>query len=143
MITEFRGETGFLSNFVECSIEFEGKIYKSVENAYMAAKNDSIEWRNFCLINSAGACKKASRSLTFHTRKGWYKDKLEVMESLLIKKFNQEPFKTLLIKTGEQVIQEGNWWNDKFWGVCLKTNEGENNLGKLLMKIRKDLQNER
>ena len=26
-----------------------------------------------------------------------------------------------------------NAWNDKYWGVCLKTNIGQNNLGKLLM----------
>lgn len=29
----FRGEYGFLSNFYNCCIEYEGKVYLSVENA--------------------------------------------------------------------------------------------------------------
>ena len=37
-------------------------------------------------------------------------------------------------------IEEGNWWKDKFWGVDIKTRQGENHLGKLIMKIRKSLQ---
>lgn len=30
-------------------------------------------------------------------------------------------------------------WNDKFWGVCLKTGKGSNTLGKLIMEIRSNL----
>ena len=37
-------------------------------------------------------------------------------------------------------IEEGNWWKDKFGGVDIKTRQGENHLGKLIMKIRKELQ---
>ena len=39
-----------------------------------------------------------------------------------------------LMDTGDAELIEGNNWNDTFWGVC--NNAGENNLGKLLMKIR-------
>ena len=35
---------------------------------------------------------------------------------------------------------EGNTWHDTFWGVDLKTGEGENHLGKILMALRKDFQ---
>lgn len=58
------------------------------------------------------------------------------MKELLIKKFNQEPFRQKLIDTGDVYIQEGNNWNDIYWGVCIKTNKGENILGKLIMEIR-------
>ena len=61
------------------------------------------------------------------------------MTNCLEQKFNIEPYKTKLIETGNKYIQEGNRWNDKFWGVCLKTNQGENNLGKLIMNIRAKL----
>ncbi|CAM0109837.1 hypothetical protein VPH166E361_0119 [Vibrio phage 166E36-1] len=44
-----------------------------------------------------------------------------------------------LLDTSDVELVEGNWWGDKYWGVCLKTGEGENNLGKLLMKVREDL----
>jgi predicted NAD-dependent protein-ADP-ribosyltransferase YbiA (DUF1768 family) len=36
-----------------------------------------------------------------------------------------------------------NTWSDTFWGVDLKTGKGDNNLGKLIMKIRKENRNER
>ncbi len=32
---------------------------------------------------------------------------------------------------------EGNHWNDTFWGIC--NGNGENNLGKILMKIRHEI----
>lgn len=41
----------------------------------------------------------------------------------------------------EKRITEGNYWNDKFWGVCLKSNQGQNHLGKLLMNIREEIEN--
>ena len=59
-----------------------------------------------------------------------------------MQKFNQEPFKSKLLDTGDEYIMEGNWWGDKFWGICLKTNTGNNNLGKLIMQIRNTLKNE-
>ena len=36
-------------------------------------------------------------------------------------------------------LEEGNWWGDIFWGVDKKTGAGENNLGKILMKVREEL----
>ena len=45
-----------------------------------------------------------------------------------------------LIETGDAHLQEGNTRGDKFWGVYLETGEGEYNLGKLIMEIRKKLQ---
>jgi predicted NAD-dependent protein-ADP-ribosyltransferase YbiA (DUF1768 family) len=62
------------------------------------------------------------------------------MYQLLLIKFNQEPFKTQLINTGDCYIQENNLWNDTFFGYCLKTNQGKNMLGHLIMHIRTELQ---
>jgi predicted NAD-dependent protein-ADP-ribosyltransferase YbiA (DUF1768 family) len=41
------------------------------------------------------------------------------------------------MKTFDGHIEEGNWWNDTFWGVC--RGKGHNNLGKLIMQIRGEL----
>ena len=41
------------------------------------------------------------------------------------------------MQTEDAELVEDNWWGDKFWGVC--NGEGENHLGKLLMKIRDEL----
>ena len=56
-------------------------------------------------------------------------------------KYYQQPYLLNLTKTGDMHIQEGNHRNDKYWGFCLKTNKGENNLGKLIMECRTSLRN--
>lgn len=137
MITNFRKEYGWLSNMYKCDIEYEGHLFKSVENAYMWAKNkDSRDWLYVCLNNEPNLVKRFSKDIFI--RSDWEDVKLKIMYELLLLKFKQEPFKTKLKNTGLQNIQEGNYWNDKFWGVCLKSNpnEGENHLGRLIMHIR-------
>ncbi len=47
-----------------------------------------------------------------------------------------------LCSTGEAPLAEGNSWHDVFWGVDEKTGKGENNLGKILMKVRDELKRE-
>jgi predicted NAD-dependent protein-ADP-ribosyltransferase YbiA (DUF1768 family) len=57
------------------------------------------------------------------------------MEQLLRQKF-AGPRAFLLAATSPAELIEGNTWHDTFWGVC--DGIGENNLGRLLMKIRDD-----
>ncbi len=45
-----------------------------------------------------------------------------------------------LLATGDRKLVEGNTWGDTFWGVC--RGNGKNHLGKILMKIRAELQAE-
>ncbi len=136
MIKEFQGEYRWLSNFAPVKIILDGLDYPSVEHAYMSAKNDSEYWKMFCSDNDNTAGKVKKESKTIIVKENWDDIKLSVMEKCLKQKFNQEPYKTKLIETGDEYLQEGNNWNDKFWGVCFKTDIGENNLGKLIMRIR-------
>ena len=139
MIRKFQGEYRWLSNFASVQIEFEGKTYPSVEHAYMSAKSADESWKELCANGglTSGQIKQRSRKIKLVPK--WEEIKLQVMKECLILKFNQQPYKNLLLKTGDMYIQEGNKWNDKFWGVCLKTNKGENTLGKLIMEIRATL----
>lgn len=139
MITEFQNEFRWLSNFAPVKIVLDGIEFPSIEHAFMSAKSDDKEWKKFCSNpkNNAGVVKRLGRRITL--KDNW--DELNVMAECVKQKFNQEPFRTKLLETGTQNIQEGNRWNDKFWGVCLKTNKGENHLGKLIMEIRNCLQN--
>jgi predicted NAD-dependent protein-ADP-ribosyltransferase YbiA (DUF1768 family) len=34
---------------------------------------------------------------------------------------------------------EGNYWGDIFWGIDMNLDEGQNILGRLIMKIRKEI----
>ena len=139
MITEFQNEYRWLSNFAPVKIKLDGLEFPSVEHAYMSAKSDDAEWKKFCSnpINKAGDVKRQSRNIEL--KENWNDIKLDVMRECVKQKFNQEPYRTKLLKTGTQHIQEGNRWNDKFWGVCLKTNKGENHLGRLIMDVRSAL----
>lgn len=141
MILEFRDEYNWLSNFYLVDILYKGEIYPSVEHAYMSAKSDDPEWKNQCMDRSIKPGKIKQMSQEIPIIKGWDKKKLKVMYDCLKVKYNQEPFKTKLLATGTQNIQEGNYHNDEFWGVNIKKipNYGENYLGRLIMEIRKQL----
>lgn len=126
MIREFRGEYRFLSNFIG-----------GVEQKYQAAKCVNPNDRNLILQLTAGQAKRAGQRVQI--RRDWERIKLDVMKNLLIEKFSQEPFRSQLITTDPQEIQEGNIWGDKFWGVDLDTGYGENHLGNMLMEVRTQL----
>lgn len=136
-ITQFRGEFSWLSNFYPVQIEYEGLTYPSVEHAYQAGKLINIEDRKLFLIMSAGQAKRNWKK--YKTYNLTEEFRLNLMYQLLSIKFNQEPFKSLLIATNNCNIIEGNYWGDKFFGYCLKTNQGKNHLGKLIMNIRETL----
>lgn len=137
-IKRFRDEHRWLSNFAPVAITLQDRTYPSVEHAYMSAKNNSADWKRFCADsgNSPGQVKRRSRTITICAN--WHEIKLEIMQQCLLQKFSQEPYRTKLLMTGNAYIEEGNTWGDTFWGVC--NGKGENNLGKLIMQIRADLQ---
>lgn len=137
MINSFRGEYNWLSNMSTCEILLDGHIFKSVENAYMASKNlEDRDWFEICLTQPPNICKKLSKNIKL--RLDWEDVKLGIMYNFLLQKYTKEPFKSKLLATGNENIQEGNFWNDIFWGVDLKQNPniGENHLGRLIMYIR-------
>lgn len=52
-------------------------------------------------------------------------------------KMSEPKLRSQLLSTGTAELVEGNWWNDRYWGVC--NGRGENHLGKILMRIREEL----
>lgn len=139
-ITSFRKEYIFLSNFYPASVEYEGQIYRTVEHAYQAAKTVNPRLRDgIRLSTSPATASKLGRYLTL--REGWNEMRLGVMEFLLRQKFAADPLRQKLLDTGDMELIEGNNWGDYFWGQV--NGVGDNNLGILLMKIRKELQDAR
>jgi ribA/ribD-fused uncharacterized protein len=140
MVIHFKTpEHKFLSNFALVEVDYNGLKYPSVEHAYQSAKSDEQYWKLLCQskLFTPGEVKKKSRT-DIRIKIEWPEIKLQVMEECLISKFKQQPFRDQLLATGNQNIQEGNWHNDTFWGVDLNNdpNVGENHLGRLLMKLR-------
>ncbi len=136
-VNGFKGEYEFLSNFYPCRIEYEGLYYLNSEAAFQAQKcTNEEEKRTFCELTAVKA-KQHGRRVSL--RPDWNEIRLDVMEKVLRAKFTGSPqLAQKLIKTGNITLVEYNTWKDTFWGVDVKLG-GENNLGKLLMKIRSEL----
>jgi ribA/ribD-fused uncharacterized protein len=133
-ITTFRGEYRWLSNFFMRTITVGNMQWASSEHCYQAAKSKRPEdWEAIQNCASPGKAKSAGRHVLI--RPDWNQIKLEVMEEILRAKFDQHAdlMEKLQSTKGQQLI-EGNNWGDTYWGVC--NGRGNNNLGKLLMKIR-------
>lgn len=137
IIDSFTDKYHFLSNFYPCTIEYQRLDYPSVEHAYQAAKSKDQSVR--LSIRDASSAKDAKRKgRRIKLRDDWEKIKLKVMLKLVRIKFQQPTLRKKLLATGDAVLIEGNWWGDKFWGVC--NGAGENHLGKILMRVRDEAQ---
>lgn len=128
----FSGCYMFLSNFYPTKIEYEGLQYNSTEAAYQSAKTLDKQLKLKFVNIIASESKKLGRKLVI--RKDWEHVKIDIMYELLLKKFSNQSLKDKLLSTGDKYLEETNYWGDTFWGVS--KNKGNNNLGKLLMKVR-------
>ena len=138
MTMQFKDEYRWLSNFAPVEIEYEGRTFPSLEHAYQAAKSTDSTWKDYCASGvSSGNVKRKSKNIIYQP--DWEEVKVEVMSTLVTKKFSVEPYKSQLIETGDLEIVEGNTWGDTFWGVDVRTGEGMNVLGKMIMEIRDEL----
>jgi hypothetical protein len=84
-----------------------------------------------------GKAKRFGKMLTI--RPDWKNIRLSVMLNLVRQKFSDPELGRKVLETGDALLVEGNDWGDRFWGVDLKSFEGENHLGKILMKVREEL----
>lgn len=146
VIDSFTGDYSFLSNF-HCPAPVHllnpdgspGYWFRSVEHAYQAAKTlDVLARRPFVNIGmTPGQAKRAGKLLKL--RADWEDVRLHVMEDLLRQKFAADPLRAKLIATQSAQLIEGNNWGDSYWGMVRTpagTLVGANNLGRLLMQIR-------
>lgn len=143
MINRFEGSYAFLSNFSDSiiPIKLSDTIFycSTVEHAYQAMKaKDSRERMIIASCRTPGLAKRLGRQTPL--REDWEDIKIKVMEACLRKKFSRPEMERKLLETGSQELVEGNYWHDNFWGNCSCPRcaliEGQNHLGRLLMKIR-------
>jgi len=137
-IDRFNGVHFYLSNFYICDIEMNGIIYPSIEHAFQAAKTDNmVSKEKIRKAATPGLAKAIGNQVML--RVDWGRVRLYIMEILVIEKFQYHPDLALKLKqTGDAELIEGNNWHDIYWGVC--NGMGQNHLGKILMKIREELE---
>ena len=138
-VAEFQGEYRFLSNFWPAEVVYEGITYPTAEHAYQAAKTLDVDARRtIAALATPGEAKSAGRKLKL--RDDWETAKFVVMEDVVRLKFTTHAdLRAKLLATGDGLLEEGNTWGDRVWGIY--QGSGENRLGKILMKVRDELRN--
>ena len=164
MIDSFEGEYRFLSNFHDSIVDVNHRMFASAEHAYQACKTRDPVWQeDIRLARSPAMAKRLGRACPL--RDDWHIVKVNVMSHILRCKFaHGSALAEKLLATDDQMLVEGNTWNDTFWGAIwkplwLKTHErvwaerpvpgtnnvatdvlqGQNHLGRLLMERREVL----
>lgn len=135
----FFQEYRFLSNFHPCRVWTNGGTYPTSEHAYMAEKTLNQHAREkIAKLKTPQEARAFGQ--TVKLRYDWEEVKRDRMYVVLTCKFVQnKDLRILLDRTGDKYLEETNWWNDRYWGVC--EGEGKNHLGRLLMRVRKELRN--
>lgn len=137
----FFGAYRCFSNFHGALVEFEGSMYPTSEHAFMAAKTADPEVRlplqvGGSIGDNPVEAKKYGRTKIV-LRDNWEQVKVDFMFVILHDKFTRHmDLGNVLLDTGDKYLEETNHWNDKCWGVDSNTGEGDNNLGKVLMRVR-------
>lgn len=147
-IKGFFGPYRWLSNYGVCpqGVEYDGNIYRTVENAYHASKVLPECRADFIDIHPSEAKKLWERCpLVDKDQSEWSKRRTAVMGGLVFNKFFRDmELRKKLLDTENKYLEESNSWGDAFWGVALKgtTNEywkdrkSKNMLGGILTETR-------
>ena len=134
MSEELKIQRDFLSNFYDAEVRVDNVIYNNAESAYQAQK--CLDRRAEFIGLSGAQAKKLGKLVPMD--KSFELNKLYLMEVVVRCKFAQNPYLTeRLITTGNAELIEGNHWRDMFWGI--HKGVGQNHLGKILMKVRGEL----
>ncbi len=136
MISEFRNNYFFLSNFYKAPVIFDGIRYENNEAAFQAQKClDPAERKMFSGMNPSDA-KKMGRHIKL--RPDWEDVKVDLMSKIVYAKFTQNPYLAAkLLDTKDEELVEGNTWGDTTWGKV--NGEGQNLLGQILMETREQI----
>tara|TARA_Y100000389_G_scaffold204449_1_gene257071 strand:- start:1289 stop:2887 length:1599 start_codon:yes stop_codon:yes gene_type:complete len=139
----------WLSTFNKANpFDYEGLIYPTVEHAFHAQKVNDEKKEEYQKLftdtdiepNEAKKMggKKYFTENNYTLRNDWNEQRLSLMENITKIYYNNNPEMFEKLKeTGDRELIHTGFRIDDYWGV--KNDQGENNHGKILMKIRNDI----
>ena len=149
----FYGKNSPYSNFHYVEFEYKGYKVTSSEQAFMLEKAlmfDTSMVKPILATTDPRAIKRLGRKVRNFDEKKWNKVRYDIMVDILLAKFSNEPLKSQLLSTGDELMVEASP-NDKIWGAGLAIGDarlnypnyypGQNLLGKALMEARTWLRN--
>ena len=132
-----------LDNFSSFKLMYHGYLYSTAEEAYQASKFEESapeiaeKIRNSLSAHEAQKIAYENKELQ---RKDWDAIKEKVMEEIIREKVRQHPYvRKKLIQTKNYKLVEDSP-KDDYWG-CGYNRNGQNRLGALWQKVRKDVLN--
>ena len=142
MITEFSGKYAFLSNFYAAQCYYDNNRWSTSEHAYQAAKSYKVEEKlEIWEARTPDKAKKLGRKVSM--RPDWEVVKDQIMYEIVKDKFTDEILAARLLATGDEILVEGNYWHDNYWGSCVcdkcRILPKRNQLGKTLMRVSEEL----
>ena len=128
---------------------YDGLLYPTVEHAFHAQKVDDEKKEEYQELFTNDTIdpseakkmggKKNFKLNEFSLRKDWDNVKLEKMKEITMEYYAANPkLAEKLRKTGSKKLLHTGFRIDDYWGIK-KNGEGENNHGKILMKIRETI----
>jgi ribA/ribD-fused uncharacterized protein len=128
-------------NFSSFAVEWRGRIWPTSEHAYQAShfmENHPEIVEEIFSAKSAHDAQKIARSYKDKIDPDFYSKNLEIMEDICRHKLQQQPYarKKLLQTEDRQIVEDSP--KDDFWGWGVNR-DGRNELGKIWMKLRKEL----
>lgn len=142
-ISTFRGEYRFLSNFYQYPFEYKGLVYPNAEAAFQAQKCSTEEDKIKYTIQKNPVRAKQMGKKEPNLPPNWDTISYHIMNDILHAKFSIPNLAEKLKATGNAYLVEENHWHDNRWGKCTcekcSQKDGLNWLGKILMEIRKEL----
>ena len=139
-IDSFTGYFDFMHNNFQTPVYYEGILYPSVTHAYHAARSTDERTRR-AILNSETFQILGNIAIRIEDPPDWQEKKVKIMEQLLRDKFRrskelQEKLRTTEHRELVMTYQEKKK-NNLYWGVV--KGKGQNQLGRILMRIRDDL----
>lgn len=136
MIINFKREHRFLSMSYPAVITYNGIVFYTAEAAYQAQKMTSPKEQEKMSALGPGAARKRGQKIPL--RSDWEKVKAKIMYEIQLAKFSQSPhLKEKLLSTAGKTLVNTDYDHGLYWAEI--RGEGENNLGKILMKVREEL----
>jgi N-glycosidase YbiA len=132
---------GCFSNFSPHPIQLDGLDWQTVEHYYQAQKFVDTQTSLIAVIRAVKTPLEAAaigRDCTYQLRPDWDCVKARIMEKAVLTKFLTHPdIQGILLNTAEELIVEDSP-TDYYWG-CGQEKTGQNQLGKILMKVRQEI----
>lgn len=136
------GEYGYLATYSNHGFFKDGIYWKTSEHYYQAQKFFEPEVkRKIAKAETPKIASNIGRDRSLKLREDWETIKQDIMFDAVYYKFKQnDNILQKLLETGDAEIVEATV-KENYWG-CGPNNDGQNNYGKILVKVREKLRKE-